>query len=285
MTQRFRTGAITDEFSPDLEIATSRMAEIGLTGAEVRMLFGKNVIDLTDSELDSAQSICAARNLEIMSVASPLLKCVLEGGPAVDPRFQQDSFASRHTYADQPRLSARAFEIARKLGARIVRVFSYWRTVEPEKCFDPVVSALRELAVRAAKEDLIVGLENEFACNIATASETARVLAALDHPNLKVVWDPANCYISGENPYPDGYAKLPPARIAHVHAKDCYADGRRPVWAPLGEGAIDWKGQIAALERDGYKGWINLETHWGGPNGDTLQASGICGRNLRALAQ
>jgi sugar phosphate isomerase/epimerase len=47
--------------------------------------------------------------------------------------------------------------------------------------------------------------------------------------------------------------------------------------------AVDWKGQIAALRRDGYAGWISLETHWTGPNGDKFEASTICGRNLLSL--
>jgi hypothetical protein len=32
------------------------MAEIGMTGAELRMVFGKNIIDLTDEELDRAKA-------------------------------------------------------------------------------------------------------------------------------------------------------------------------------------------------------------------------------------
>src|SRR5437016_2443295 len=142
MPQLFRVAAITDEFSPDIEKATGSMAEIGMTGAELRMVFGKNIIDLSDQELDKAKSICAARGLEIMSIASPLLKCVLPGAPEVDSRFQQDMFAAKHNFEDQPRLTARAFQIAHRLGARIVRVFSYWRSVEPDKCFDGVVPAL-----------------------------------------------------------------------------------------------------------------------------------------------
>jgi L-ribulose-5-phosphate 3-epimerase len=97
------------------------------------------------------------------------------------------------------------------------------------------------------------------------------------------VWDPANAYISGEIPFPGGYKLLPPARIGHVHAKDCKLDGHKPLWGPLGEQDIDWRGQIAALERDGYKGYINLETHWAGPNGDKLLGSIVCGRNLMNL--
>ncbi len=283
MPQLFRIAAITDEFVPDITQSVASMKEIGMTGAELRMVFGRNIIDLTDGELDKAKRICLDAGMEIISIASPLLKCVLPGAPEVDSRFQQDIFAAKHNFEDQPRLTARAFEIAHRLGARIVRVFSYWRSVEPEKCFDGVVAALRSLAVKAAKEDLIVGLENEHACNIATASETARVLEAIDHPNLKVVWDPANCYVSGENPFPEGYGKLPISRIVHVHAKDCHVEGHKPIFGPLGEGGIDWKGQIAALAHDGYKGWVSLETHWPGPGGDKHLASMICGRNLKSL--
>ena len=46
---------------------------------------------------------------------------------------------------------------------------------------------------------------------------------------------------------------------------------------------IDWKGQLAALRRDGYSGWISMETHWTGPKGDKFEASMICGRNLKSL--
>ncbi|HZT31692.1 MAG TPA: sugar phosphate isomerase/epimerase family protein [Bryobacteraceae bacterium] len=283
MPQYFPLAAITDEFSPDLETAVRSMAEVGMVAAELRMVFGKNIIDLTDEELNQAKRIVEAQGMRVISIASPLLKCVLPDAPEVDPRFQQDIFAARHTFAGQLVLARRAFEIARRMGARIVRVFSYWRTVAPEQCFDRIVVALRDLAEQAAAQDLIIGLENEHACNIATAAETARLLAALPNPNLQVVWDPANAFVSGEVPFPDGYRRLPPERIVHVHAKDCRVENHKPTWGPLGDGAIDWPGQIAALVRDGYHGYISLETHWPGPAGDKHAGSMICGRKLREL--
>ncbi len=255
-----------------------------MTGAELRMVAGKNILDLTDEELDSAIGTLRAHGLEIISLSSPLLKCVLPDAPDVDERFQKDMFAATYTFADQPRLAARAFEIAARTGARIVRVFSYWRTVRPEECFSRIVEALGALADQAAGRGVTIGLENEHACNIGTGEETARVLAALDHPNLKVVWDPANALVAGEKAFPDGYRRLPPNRIAHVHVKDCTVEEHRPTWGPLGDGWVNWQGQIAALAADGYRGWLSLETHWGGPGGDKLQASMICGRLLKQLA-
>jgi L-ribulose-5-phosphate 3-epimerase len=278
------TAAITDEFSFDLDTALDAMAEVGMTGAELRLIGDRNIIDFSDDEVLRVRERVERRGMKVLGIASPVLKCVLPDAPPLDERFQQDVFGSSYTIADQPRLSTRAFEIAEKSGAQIIRVFSYWRTTAPERCFDRIVAALRDLADRAADRGLIIGLENEHACNVATGVEAGRVLAALDHPALKSIWDPANASILSEVPFPDGYAALPHDRVVHVHAKDCVVEGHKPTWGPLGEMGIDWRGQIAALKRDGYKGAISLETHWRGPDGDRLRASVICGEKLRTLA-
>ena len=222
--------------------------------------------------------------MSVISIASPVLKCVLPDAPPVDARFQQDIFGSSYTFADQPRLTARAFDVAERTGARIIRVFSYWRTVDPPQVFDRVASALRDLADHAASRGVIIGIENEPACNIGTGAESAAVLAAVPHKHLKLIWDPANALVAGETPFPGGYQTLPARRIVHVHAKDCRVRDHVPTWGPVGQMDVDWNGQIAALVRDGYRGWISLETHWKGPDGDKLEASTICARNLRLLA-
>lgn len=285
MTPKLRIAAITDEFSPqDLGLALDAMSAIGMTGAELRMVGGKNIMDLTEDELKRAKELLDSKGFEVVSIASPLLKCVLPDAPEVDTRFQQDIFASKHTYDDQPRLAEHAFKLAHFFGAKIIRIFSFWRTVEPDRCFDPISRTLENLCDQASKENVIIGLENEHACNIGTAQEAGRALRAVCRENLQLVWDPANAFVSGENPFPHGYNLLPKDRIAHVHAKDCHMEGHTPVWGPLGTRSIDWKGQVAALLADGYNGWLSLETHWPGPNNDKLQASIICGWNLRGLA-
>ncbi|CAN5816350.1 hypothetical protein BH24ACI4_BH24ACI4_19120 [soil metagenome] len=281
----FRIAAITDEFSPDdLDRALDAMAGVGMTGAELRVVSGRNMIDLSDAEVDAARTAVEARGMTVISLASPLLKCVLPDSPPLDTRVQHDVFGSPYTIEDQPRLTRRAFEIAERLGAGIIRVFSYWRTVEPEACFDGVASALHELAEEAARRGVVIGLENEHACNVGTGGETGALLARIDHPSVQVVWDPANAFILGEVPYPGGYGSIPADRIGHVHAKDCHVRDNKPVWGAVGEMGVDWRGQIAALRDDGYTGWISLETHWTGPAGDKFEGSVICGRNLRELA-
>lgn len=275
--------AITDEFSPDLEAAARAMKGAGLNSAELRVLWGTNILDLADAELDRAAGILSAAGLKVISIASPLFKCVLPGGEALDSRFERDVFGAAHTYEDQPRLLERAFQVAHRFDARVIRIFSFWRTVDPAKCFDRIASALDGAVRRAAREELVLGIENEHACNAGTGEETAALMRAVNHPNLKVVWDPANAYVAGETPFPEGYRRLRTADIVHVHAKDCRMIDGKPRWLPLGTGEVDWKGHLAALAADGYRGAVSLETHWPGPGGDKLQASTICAWNLRGL--
>ena len=281
----FRTAAITDEFSPDdLDAALDGMAAVGMTGAELRVVGRRNMIDLSNEEVDAVRAAVEAKGMEVISLASPLLKCVLPGSPPLDSRVQHDVFGSPHTFEDQPTLTRRAFEIAERLGAGIIRVFSYWRTTEPEQCYPQLREALIALADQAAARGVIIGLENEHACNVGTGAEAARFLSTIEHPALQLIWDPANASVLGETPFPDGYDQLPASRIGHVHAKDCFVKDHKPVWGAVGEMGIDWRGQIDALRRDGYRGWISLETHWTGPNGDKFEASTICGKNLQQLA-
>jgi L-ribulose-5-phosphate 3-epimerase len=275
--------AISDEFSSDLGVALPAIARAGITHLELRVVNGRNILQLTDVELREVMNEIAAHGMTVIGIASPLFKWDIPGGPATDPRFQQDVFGASYTHADLPALQQRAFEVARQTGARLIRVFSYWRTVNPEACRSRIADTLHAIAVEAARHDILIGLENEFACNVATGAELAQTLDDVPHPHLVAIWDPANAFLLGERAYPDGYTRLPPARLGHVHAKDCTVDQGRANWGPIGEMGVDWKGQIAALRRDGYAGAISLETHWSGPGGNKIAGSEICAKNLAAL--
>jgi L-ribulose-5-phosphate 3-epimerase len=255
--ERFHIGAVTDVFSPDVALAAPAMRELGMRGAELRTVKGLNILEAGREDVDGALRSLRENHLETIAIASPLLKCALKDWPA------------------QSGLADRAFDIAVAAGAKIVRVFSGLRAAEPEKDFERVVDLLQDLADKAGRRELIIALENDRACNIATAQEMAAILAAIDHSNLRVVWDPAAAYISGEKPFPSGYHMLDTERIALVHAKDCTLEGHKPVWEPIGEGDIDWQGQIDALAEDGYNGFISLETYWPG--------AAQCAKNLKRL--
>jgi len=51
----------------------------------------------------------------------------------------------------------------------------------------------------------------------------------------------------------------------------------------VGEGQINYKAQLAALIRDGYQGYISLETHYVPFAGTKEQGSRLCLAGLRQL--
>ena len=200
----------------------------------------------------------------------------------IAPHIQQDMFSSAFGFDDQPRLARRAFDIAERAGARVVRVFSYWRTVDPAACFERVASALCELAEAAEKRGLVIGIENEHACNIATGAETARLLAAVEHPRASGDLGSGECArrrrnaLSGRLRAASGLAHRSRAREGlHRPRSRARRSARSAKWASTGAGrSRRWRAT-------GTGGTISLETHWKGPDGDKFQGSLICGRNLR----
>ena len=281
----FPVAIITDEFTQDFELVCRTAADMGIPALELRTVWDKNLVDMNDEEVRQVEQLASEFNLKVVSIASPVFKCTLPDGGDIDHRFEQDAFHSAHTYEDQPRILARSLELANIFEAPIVRVFSFWRTVEPARITSRIVEALQGAVEQAAAAGVKIGLENEHACNVATASESATVLNAIQDPNLGLVWDPANCYIAGEVPYPDGYKRLPANRVLHVHAKDGVLPpgSDRMTWGDLGAGDVDWTGQLSALVRDGYAGMVSLETHWGGPGGDKFKGSTMCATSLQRL--
>jgi sugar phosphate isomerase/epimerase len=91
--------------------------------------------------------------------------------------------------------------------------------------------------------------------------------------------------MAGERAYPTGYEAVLPY-IAHLHVKDARAtDNGKLEWTVVGEGEIDWAGQIKALKEAGFTGALSLETHYRGPNGDMEEASRQCLAGLKRLIE
>ncbi len=281
----FTLAFITDELCQDFERAVATAVELGYQAVEVRSIWDKNIVDLDAAQVARLRQIADRAGIRILSVASPVFKCTHPEGGAIDHRFEQDAFHAAHQFSDQPRILDRSIEIARELGASIVRVFSFWRTMEPQRLFGQIVESLAGAIDKAGRHGISIGLENEHACNIATAAESAPVLRTLQEKYFGLIWDPGNSYMAGETPYPEGYSLLPANRILHVHAKDGVrnAAGDRVLWGPLGDGEVKWKEQLSALARDGYRGAVSVETHWGGPDGNKEEGTRICAVRLKEM--
>ena len=210
---RFPVGIITDEFSQDFERVCGTAVELGVPELEIRTAWDKNVLAMTDDEIDSLRRTADRHGLRFICVASPVYKCILPDGGDVDERFQHDAFQASYGFDEQPRILKRALEIAQRLEAPFVRVFSFWRTVEPERNFDRIAQILAEGGETARGSGVLLGLENEASCHFATGAEVGSVADGLDPRAYGIVWDPANAVVAGERAVPDGFGQVPSNRI------------------------------------------------------------------------
>jgi len=269
----FPLSVLTDEISPDLGHACEIAArEFGLGYVELRAAHGKNIMQWDANDVAEARGILQRFQLKVSELASPIFKVSWPGAPPSSFAPSGPQFAADFTYAQQDELLDRAVELAHLFGTPYVRIFDFWRLDDQTPYREAIDDRLRQAARRVGPRGVTLNVENEAACNTGTGAEAARLLAAVPEQSLKVNWDPGNAAARGETPYPDGYGKLPKARIAHMHCKDIVrkADGGTE-WAAMGKGIIDWLGQLRALKRDDYRGVLSLETHWRGAG--TAEAS------------
>jgi L-ribulose-5-phosphate 3-epimerase len=260
----FHVAVINDEISQDFGHSCEVAArDFGMGWIELRGMWKKNICSLDDKEVAEAQRILGKYQLRVTDIASPLFKVDWPGAPK--SKFSEGkNFNANFTLGQQDEVLERAIQMAKAFQTNRVRCFDFWRLEDQAPYRAAVNDKLREAANQAAKNGIILVLENESACNTATGAEAAKVLSAVESPSLMLNWDPGNAAASGEIPYPDGYQLLPKDRIGHCHCKDAVKKGKKYEWAPMGGGLIDWAGQFRALKADGYRYAVSLETHWNG---------------------
>jgi sugar phosphate isomerase/epimerase len=267
MNSPFRIAVINDEISQDFgracEVASR---EFGMEWIELRGMWNKNLLKLDAKEIEEARRILEMNKLRVTDIASPLFKADWPGAPKSKYSPKRDQFNADFTFEQQDEVLERSIELAKAFRTDHVRFFDFWRLDDQAPYRTAINEKLRDTAEKAAKKDVILVLENEPACNTATAAEAAKVLGAVRSSNLMLNWDPGNAAEHDEKPYPDGYDLLPKDRIGHCHCKDAVkkSDGKGYQWAAMGRGIIDWVGQFRALKRDGYHFAVSLETHWRG---------------------
>lgn len=273
-----RLSVITDEISQDLHRALRVCEDLDIHTVELRAVGGANVVSHDRRSLERIKGVLDEGGFDVCAISSPFLKCHLRG----DGRPQGDTHsADPASREEQWQVLERSLEVARLLGAPLVRAFSFWRVKDPTEVREEVAEVLAEAAKRTEVAGLTLGLENEHTCNVGTGAEAGWMLGRVADPSLGVIWDPGNEAMLGSSPFPEGYARVR-GRVAHVHLKD--VDGRGG-WTEVGKGTIDYARQLRALADDGYEGALSLETHYETPEGGSEGATRESVSALRALCE
>ncbi len=115
------------------------------------------------------------------------------------------------------------------------------------------IASQRAIGDHAARRDVVIGLEalNRFECYLLnTMDALCAHLDAIDHPNIKAMYDTFHCNIEEQDPIAAYTNSL--RHIVHVHISE--NDRGVP-----GRGNIPWKKTFAAIRESGYDGWLTIE--------------------------
>ena len=246
----FKLGVMTDEVCQDFEHAVQVCQEYQLQTVEIRSVWDKPPQQLTDSDVARIMRILEPTGMTVSAIASPFYKCDIDDEAACEEHL---------------RILDRCLEIAQRMGANIVRGFTFWNTGHTEEIWGKILERYEKPVQAAADAGAVLAIENEASTSVATAKLLQRFLADVNAPHVRAVWDPANEVFAdgGERPYPDAFRRIE-KQMVHFHLKDAVRDEEsgEPKCVPVGEGVIDWQGQVKALLASDYDGTVSLETHW-----------------------
>ncbi len=270
----WKLGIITDEADPDLtRVLKSFYPKYELDWAEIRnlKLDGKTEYvynSATPAQLEQIKKQLDDARVKLSVLDTGIYKITLPGTQPVGENAS-DLNPAQGEYDRQLDDLKRGADAAHALGTKRLRIFTFKRVADPNAVFDRVVEELHKAIAVAKQHDVTLLVENEYDCNVATGSETARLFKTIPDRTLMHNWDPGNCYLAGEQPFPKAWDQLDHSRISHMHLKD--AAGKS--WKPIGAGEIDFVGQFRALKHMRYSGTMSLETHYRNAQHDPFTSS------------
>jgi len=245
----------TNEISQDFVTAVELGTSWGIRHFELKRVLNSRVPDVDEGYVKRMQDELKRFDADVVSV-SPGLFLGVEVGTE----------KAREQAGD---LVDRSIPFAELFDVRILVCFGFARPEgvgRDEPAPQEVIDVLGGVAARVAAAGMTVVIENDPNSWTNTGDNIADVLHRVGATNLGLNWDPGNYATMGLDPFPDAYGQVADS-VMHLHVKDVVAIGAQdPMghhWRTVGEGAIDWAGQIRALAQADYQGYLVIETHHG----------------------
>lgn len=238
----FTLSGFADEISEDLDIQLDVLERLGIDYLEFRGVWGKNVLDLDDAEVEQVKEALDAKGIGVSAIGSPI------GKIGIDDPFEPHLERFR-----------RAIELAERLESTYIRMFSFF---VPEGQADDyrsqVMERLGALLEAAQEHDVILVHENERHIYGDIPRRCHDIMETFSSPKFRMTFDPANFVLCGVQPVTDGYDLLRDY-IEYLHIKDALmAEGKV---VPAGEGDGEVRELLLRLQEDQFEGFASLEPH------------------------
>ncbi|TVY09002.1 sugar phosphate isomerase/epimerase family protein [Paenibacillus cremeus] len=232
-----------DEISKELEEQLDVLEQEGVRHLEVRGIWGKNVLDFTQDELQQIRTRLQERGFAVSSIGSPIGK--YEVTDPVEPQLEALD---------------KAIAAARALDTPYIRIFSF-RTPKDEPVENysgEVLRRMKLLTERAEQEGVTLLLENDSNLYGNTDDRCLEILAHCSSPRLRAAFDPGNYVMNNVKPMVDAYPKVS-SHIEYIHIKDATVEPRQ--FVPAGAGSGDIPALLADLKARGFSGFLSVEPH------------------------
>jgi sugar phosphate isomerase/epimerase len=243
----FKLSIISDEISQDPHAAVHIGTKLfDIYQYELRFLMNSRVPDITSEQIDELLWIKDRYDISYSAIAAGLFKCEPEQS-AIDQ--QRDRME-------------RAIALATKLGAKVVTGFAFHDVNKhrSEEFREMIAPYFQETCRLAASKGVTFAVETEYMTGVENTTD-ARWLIERVGPSLKLNWDPANCWVAGENPL-EGYDRIKHL-IVNMHVKDANTHDWRSgnPFVAFGDGQVPWPHLISLLNRDQILQTLTIETH------------------------
>lgn len=243
---RLALGIVSDEIALDFKEALRYAMQWGVKIFELRSLKTGRVPFVDPPEILEVLNLVKNRGVVVSALSPGIFKHPLSKKSELEKELSDTL--------------PRTIELAKQLNTRLILVFGFERSREgTEGDYQEAVRLMRRAAGLAESEGMRIAIENEpgFWCD--SGKNTAKFIRDVGSKSLGANWDPCNGYGTHERPFPEGYSAIRDF-VFNVHVKDTQ-EGALIKCVPVGEGAIDWKGQLKALVKDRIVGHVTIETH------------------------
>lgn len=243
----FTLSAFGDEISSELAEQLVHLNKLDIHYLDLRGVWGKNVLDLTDQEVSRVRKMCADHGIRIACLGSPLGKSPLTA--PIENELEN---------------LARIMEIGAALDCRRIRIFSFYppdtsTNAHYDEHLDEAIDRLARMAEQAQVAGVELLHENEKDIVGDTLARCQALIDGVNSPALRFLWDPANFVQVGEARVTERGWPMLGDQTAYVHIKDAkLGDGSV---CPAGEGDGQVRELLQKLVQQDYQGFLSLEPH------------------------
>ncbi|MBN1934782.1 MAG: sugar phosphate isomerase/epimerase [Anaerolineae bacterium] len=235
-----KLSGFADEISPELDVQLDTLDSLGIRFLELRGVWGKNILALSDDELDQVKAELDRRGIGVSAIGSPV------GKAPIDNDFE----AYRQVVQ-------RAIDVAIKMDCPYIRIFSFY-CADRQADRAEVMRRMQAMVDMAAARGVTMLHENEKGIYGETAIQCADLHKTVKGDAFRATFDPANFVQAGVRPFDEAFPLLKPY-IEYFHVKDALmADGHV---VPAGEGDGQMRELMQAAKAMGYDGFLSLEPH------------------------